>query len=316
MEVSMYPPGTFDEEPLIRPMTHSDLGIIRHIDRDAFERFRRQHNQPGRPLYLRTVENVTAAILRDHPGVVIEWPPDRVVGYCFTHVWGKFGWLGTLGIAPRNQGFGLGRAVIAAGLDALRQAGCTSLALETMPESGKNIALYTRLGLEARHLTLLCQGTGLPHPSPEYEIWHKGSELRDIAGCFSIGLDPTPSATWLIEEQAGETLLWREEGKPVAFAVLRSAPRRLETLHSSLTVEVAACLPEAAEHWPRYVEEMMAYAESERKTNLLFPINAAQTTLLRQTLDAGFRIVHTRARMITGDSPGGPDDLLMMTLAM
>jgi ribosomal protein S18 acetylase RimI-like enzyme len=312
----MFPPDTYDEEPLIRPMTHSDLGIIRHIDRDAFERFRRQHNQPGRPLYLRTVENVTTAILRDHPGVVIEWPPDRVVGYCFTHVWGKFGWLGTLGVTPRNQGFGLGRAVIVGGLDVLRQAGCTSFALETMPESGKNLALYTRLGLDARHLTVLCQGTPVSSSSPQYEIWRKGSELRDIAGCFFPDLDPTPAARWLIEEQAGDTLLWREDGKPVAFAILRGAARRLESPHSSLTVEAAACLPEAAAHWPRYVSEMQTHAEAQRKTNLLFPISTAQTALLRQTLDSGFRIVHTRVRMAIGDVPGGPDDLLMLTLAM
>jgi hypothetical protein len=185
-----------------------------------------------------------------------------------------------------------------------------------MPESGKNIALYTRLGLEARHLTLLCQGTGLPHPSPEYEIWHKGSELRDIAGCFSIGLDPTPSATWLIEEQAGQTLLWREDGKPVAFAVLRSAPRRLETLHSSLTVEAAACLPEAAQHWPRYLAEMQHYVRSRGKTGLIIPVNARQTSLLREMLNLGMQIVHTRVRMASGPPLGDPDAILMMTMAM
>lgn len=38
----------------------------------------------------------------------------------------------------------------AAGLELLRQAGCQTLALETMPESGKNIALYARLGLALR----------------------------------------------------------------------------------------------------------------------------------------------------------------------
>jgi predicted N-acetyltransferase YhbS len=128
-------------------MALADLEAVRYVDRDAFETYRRQQHQLNRPLQLRTVENLQAAIQRPYPGVVIESPPGRIVGYCFTHVWGSLGWLGTLGVTPHSQGFGLGRAVIAAGLDLLREAGCRIRALETMPESGKTLALYARLGL-------------------------------------------------------------------------------------------------------------------------------------------------------------------------
>jgi GNAT superfamily N-acetyltransferase len=302
---------------VIRPVTPGDLEMVRQIDRDAFDAYRREHNQP-RQLHLRTVGNVRAAIRREYPGVVIEWPPGRVVGYCFTHVWGSLGWLGTLGITPRSQGFGLGRAVIAAGLDILRSAGCQILALETMPESGKNLALYLRLGLEARQLTLLCQGTPeRTHKGTHFEIWNEGSQaLFDITSRLVPGLDPTPIARWLIEEQAGETLVWREAGEPAAFAVLRLTPRRLEALQTYLSVEVAACLPEAASHWPRYLSEMQTYAQSLGKIGIVLPINTRQTELLQSALSAGLQIVHTRVRMIAGGDLGAPDALLMLTLAM
>jgi predicted N-acetyltransferase YhbS len=118
-------------------MTPADLKAVCQVDRDAFEAYRRQQRQLTHPLRLRTPENMNAAIRRPHPGVVVESPPGRIAGYCFTHHWGTLGWLGTLGVTPPRQGLGLGRAVIAAGLDLLREIGCQTLALETMPESGK-----------------------------------------------------------------------------------------------------------------------------------------------------------------------------------
>ncbi len=299
-----------------RIITPADLKVIAQIDRDAFEEYRRQQRQLVRPLRLRTLENMNAAIRRPYPGVVVESPPGQVVGYCFTHVWGSLGWLGTLAVAPSHQGRGLGRAVIAAGLTLLRQAGCQTLALETMPESGKNIALYTRLGLEPRALTLLFQGAVHSAPETTFEVWQGGSTLRDIASRLMLGLDPTPAARWLEDEEAGRTLVWQRDGVPVAFAALRHRVRRPEGLQTHLTVEVAACLPEAASLWPQLLGEMQTYAERLHLMGLVLPVNARQMTLVRATLDAGLLIVHTRVRMIAGDELGSADDVLLLTLAM
>jgi GNAT superfamily N-acetyltransferase len=286
------------------------------IDRDSFETYRRQYHQLTQPLRLRTPENMNAAIRRPYPGMVIETPPGRIVGYCFTHVWGSLGWLGTLGVVPALQGFGYGRAITEAGIKLLREAGCQTLALETMPESGKNLAMYTRLGLEPRHLTLLCQGAPVPAKDTHFVYWTGSDDLRTIGGKLFPGLDPTPAARWLVDENAGETLIWYENEQPSAFAVLRGAPRRIDMLPTYLTIEVAGCLPEAAAHWPRYLGEMQAFALDEGKHGVVLPVNTEQLALLRQTLNAGFRIAHTRARMVAGPSIGAPDALLVVTLAM
>ncbi|MBN2303107.1 MAG: GNAT family N-acetyltransferase [Anaerolineae bacterium] len=304
----------------IRPITLADLDMVNQIDRQAFETYRRQQHQLLQPMYPRTTENLRAAIERPYPGVVIEWR-NRVVGYCFTHVWGALGWLGTLGIAPRSQGLGLGRAVIDGGLTMLRQAGCVTLALETMPESGKNLALYTRLGLDPRGMTLLCQGAPPPAAITTFTRWDNALEpeqsaLREIASCLMPGLDPSPAARWLIAEEAGETLIWWERDRPVAFAVLRSGPRRMDTAQGYLTIEAAGCLPTAAARWPRYLSEIQAYGEDLHKAGLVLPVNARQIGLLRAALDAGLRIVHTRVRMVQGAPLGDHDALLLLTLAM
>jgi len=303
--------------PVIRLMTPADLRIVSQIDRDAFETYRRQQRQLIQPLRLRTPENMNTAVRRPYPGVVIEAPPGHIVGYCFTHVWGSLGWLGTLGVTPSQQGAGYGRAVTAAGIDLLRQAGCTTLALETMPESGKNLALYIRLGLEPRCLTLLCQGAPSPAAETTYVRWMAGNDdLRAVAGGLTPGLDPTPAARWLVTEHAGDTLVWYEDGQPAAFAILRGAPRRIESIPTYLTIEAAACLPDAAQYWLRYLSEMQTFAIQQGKHGLVLPINTEQIGLLRRTLEAGFRVAHTRVRVMTGPPIGAPDALLMVTLAM
>ena len=301
----------------VRRMTLADLKEVCRIDRDAFQAYRRARRQLTRPLRLRTPANMQTALRRPYPGVVIEAPPKGpVVGYCFTHVWGKLGWLGTLGITPRRQGLGLGRAVIAGGLALLHQAGCSTLALETMPESGKNLALYLSLGLEARRLTLLFRGLPTPAAETHFRFWTGGAELRRIGARMLHGFDPTPAAQWLADEEAGQTLVWWQDGQPVAFAALRHAERRLETPQYDLTAEVAACLPEAAARWSRYLAEMGAYAQQMGKTGIVFPVNAAQQTLVGHMLAVDLRIVHTRVRMAAGAALGSADALLLMTLAM
>lgn len=301
---------------ITRLMTPADLKLVCQIDRDAFEAYHRQQHRLVQPLRLRTPENMNAALRRPYPGVVVEAPPGRIVGYCFTHVWGSLGWLGTLGVAPRSQGFGLGRAVIAGGLDLLRQAGCTRLALETMPESGKNLALYTRLGLDAQHLTFVLQGSGTIASRTAYELWDGEGALREIASQVVPGLDPTPAARWLDDEAGGESLVWREQDQPVAFALVRHAARRLEAMQNYLNVEVLACLPEAAPHWPRYLSELAAYAHRRQKAGLVLPVSAQQMPLLRALLDQGMQIAYSRVRMVQGAPIGDPGALLMLTLAM
>lgn len=300
---------------LIEP---ADRELVRQIDRDAFELARRERGELSGELSLRTAENMTAAFERPFPGVVLEAPRGRIAGYCFAHVWGALGWLGTVGVAPDRQGLGLGQALVAAGLKLLDQAGCTLHALETAPDSGRNLALYTRLGLEPRRLTFLCQGAPVPAREARWTIWSgEDDALREIGEALVPGMDPTPAARWLRHEEAGETLLWRDDdGRPVCFAALRHAPRRQRTIQAYLTVEAAACLPRAAHDWPRFLAEMQMYALQRGKAGVVLPVNAEQYPLLRALLDAGMRIVQTRVRMMRGPLLGGPDALLALTLAM
>ncbi|WP_119069057.1 GNAT family N-acetyltransferase [Aggregatilinea lenta] len=300
----------------IRPMSPHEADKLEQLDWDAFETYRQRHIREGRPLRHRTRANLDAALNRPHPGIVLEWPPGKLAGYCFTHAWGSLGWLGTLGVAPKSQGVGLGRAVTAAGIELLRGAGCTTIALETMPDSGKNLGLYTKLGLQGRELTVLCQGIPTPSTSVRFDLWRGGDILTLIADQVMPGLNPVPAAQWLLAEEAGQTLVWWEDGHPAAFASVRTGSRREGGYHLYLVVEAAACTPRAAEHWPRYLSEIQWFARSLRRSGVVLPVNMRQQALLRATLDAGLQIVQTRVRMASGGELGSADDILLMTLAM
>ena len=185
-----------------------------------------------------------------------------------------------------------------------------------MPESGKNLAIYTRLGLTPHMLTLLFRGALAPAPRGRFEFWDGGDELAQIAGRLVPGLDPTPAARWLVEEQAGDTLIWRDGGQPVAFAALRHAMRRQGAPPSFVTVEAAACLPAAAGQWPDMLADMQMYARSGGLGGLILPANARQLELTRGLLAAGLHIAFTRVRLVAGAELGTPDAILMFTLAM
>ena len=147
---------------------------------------------------------------------------------------------------------------------------------------------------------------------------------------FFLSIVGADAQSWHHPLYLGNGELWRQRipvtiynemerdaaGEPVCFAVLRHAPRRQGSLQAYLTVEAAACLPRVADEWPRFLAEMQAYAEGRGRAGLVLPVNADQTALLGSALDAGMRIVQTRVRMVRGGALGGPDDLLMLTLAM
>ena len=78
----------------------------------------------------------------------------RVVAFNIAHLSGREAWMGPLAVHPDHQGHGLGKIVVAAGIDMLRNSGATVIGLETMPRTMDNIGFYSSLGLNPGFLTL------------------------------------------------------------------------------------------------------------------------------------------------------------------
>ena len=67
---------------------------------------------------------------------------------------------GPLAVRPDRQGLGLGKAVVTAAVDWLRDVGVTTLGLETMPRTVENIGFYSIYPDPDTHVEVVTYGHG------------------------------------------------------------------------------------------------------------------------------------------------------------
>lgn len=88
----------------------------------------------------------------------VAWVRGRAAGaviarWCQPSGHARVGYVGSTGVRPQFAGRGLGRALVAAALDALADAGCAVVTLEVAPENARALGLYRSLGFtEVREL--------------------------------------------------------------------------------------------------------------------------------------------------------------------
>ena len=79
---------------------------------------------------------------------------NNLIGYAFSRLWGRVGWIGPVSIIPAHQGKKLGREVMRAAIKALQEAGAEVVGLETAPRNYRNLGFYGKLGFKPGKLTL------------------------------------------------------------------------------------------------------------------------------------------------------------------
>lgn len=97
---------------------------------------------------LRTAQNME--LLRESipQGCLVVRKEQKLIGYSFAKLLGSVGYIGPIGIHPEQQAKGYAKELLSACIVRLKEAGCRSIGLETMPESGKHIGLYQSAGFE------------------------------------------------------------------------------------------------------------------------------------------------------------------------
>lgn len=179
----------------------------------------------------------------------------RAAGLSLGGLRGDRGWITTFGIHPDFRRRGLGRVLLTAQLDRLREAGARSVRLEVLVENVEARGLYEGCGFQVRRGLSSLEGT-LPHAAPRAvdfdwslalnpPTWPEGRDCawqREPASClnfaweaswFSVGADyvlylPMPGGVRVLDlavgpgpdVQARLQVLWEElagrfPGKPV-----------------------------------------------------------------------------------------------------
>ncbi len=124
---------------VFRPILPSDYEIVRRLDNLSFKKGE----------CYRSVENVTNLAMANPDGCFLAINNCRPVGFIFCRTFGAIGYMGPLGVEPEEQNKGYGKQLVQKGLEYLTARKCQVIGLETMPEWGKNIGLYHKLGFRA-----------------------------------------------------------------------------------------------------------------------------------------------------------------------
>ncbi len=246
----------------IRQMVEDDLAAVAEVEAGVFTDWYRAYRRDPEPLPERTRAELRFASSRDPKGNFVAIARDgAMAGFIFSRTWGSVGWFGTFGVPTQLQGLGVGKALVARTVDHLRGK-ATTIGLETMPESGANLGLYTKAGFVAAYPTVVLE-LSLIHEAERLKalgsddplVW----DLEDVPtraamleGVRAIGHSHVPGLDYTSEVEAirehgfGETLLATDgDGRVDGFAVLRTAPFRGDDTSGRAYLHILAVAPEA-----------------------------------------------------------------------
>jgi GNAT superfamily N-acetyltransferase len=294
-------------------MTPADIDTVAQLDVLAFTAYARQTGHDG-DISPRTRQNLLACINLNPTGCFVA-EADQVVGYVFTRILGTTGWIGTFGVHPDCQGQGVGRSLLDAAVECLQRAGCTTIGLETMPDSPYNVGLYSRFGFLPVFPTVNL--TKETDPSAAASPHAKFSQLGDEEALSAVtrisqaacpGLDYAPEAGNAREHGWGETLLvgWPQ---PWAFAIVCTMPKPEGAVEPVAEVRALVVRPEARERLVQVLQTVEAFASGRGVGQVSLAVNSADGEALRRALDYGFRVYNVRLRMVLNGAytyPVGP----------
>ena len=230
----------------IVPMKKKHLPEVVEVLADAFTEWRINKRGKDAPKRLRREECILPYIQLEPEGCLVAIDKGKIVGAIFSHVWGKTGWIGTFGVLPEYQSKGVGKELMVKAINYLDKVrNVTKLALETMPDSVKNIALYSKLGFRpAFHTMSLTKELIFTKEHQKQlddlsknmnikmkfysQIENKSEALNRIQWLSSKienGLDFTCELEIIDNENFGETILLTKDDFIIAIATCRTASR-------------------------------------------------------------------------------------------
>lgn len=130
----------------LRPMTPDDLPQVEEIDGTAFtELLSRLRNQTiNLPSHER--EYFQFWMECDPGGALVLEEDGRLLGFNFCHAGPRMGWVGPIAVRLGEQGKGIGKRLMVAGLDYFDKVGTQTVGLDTFPENPVSVSLYLNTG--------------------------------------------------------------------------------------------------------------------------------------------------------------------------
>ena len=229
----------------------------------------------------------------------------ELVAFNMAHHSGVEGWMGPLAVRSDRQGLGIGRVIVQTAVDWLREAGVTTLGLETMPRTVENIGFYGRLGFVPRHLTvtMTCESRKR-HRRIQYECLGDMtaerklllvSQCRDRVDGVAAGYDFTREFDISVDLEVGDAIVVGKDGEVSGFALWHSAPLTLNRPSDEL--RVLKLFAESAEAFTNVILAIEQCAAKLRLPRIAIRCQTAYEEGYRILTDLGYRVRWTDLRM-------------------
>lgn len=296
-----------------QPAGLDDIGGLNQVFSDAFsERYRRDGMVGVRVPFLNPA--IWRYAIEDADGGALVWRDERddIVAFNIAHRSGVEGWMGPLAVRPDWQGVGLGKEIVRGGVDWLRAGRAATIGLETMPRTMDNIGFYSALGFVPGRLTitltleagLLGNGPSLLgrlSPSDKDEAIE---ECRALTNGLAPGFDVTREIILTDQLALGDTVLLRERGRLVGFALCHTAPLVEGRVREEMRVLKLAL--EREDDLKRLAEVLMDYSRRSGTRRVALRVQTEFLGAYQLLIDLGARVRWTDLRMTLADMPERP----------
>jgi GNAT superfamily N-acetyltransferase len=211
----------------------ADIPALNAVFSEAFtDRYRRDGLVGVRVPFLNPA--VWRFALADAQGGAMAWRDAHgaIVAFNIVHCSGVEGWMGPLAVHPDHQGQGVGKAVVGAGIEWLKQRGARVVGLETMPRTMDNVGFYSSLGFTPGRLTvtLTLDGQRGKQSARLFSALDPVQRQAALGKCAALlgelapGYDYSREISLTDSHGLGETLLIESGAQLRAFAICHGIP--------------------------------------------------------------------------------------------
>jgi len=228
---------------------------------------------------------------------------DSIAAFNMVHQSGVEGWMGPLAVHPDYQGQGIGKAIVTAGVDWLKQRGATVIGLETMPRTMDNVGFYSSLGFTPGHLTLTVtleaaragiQSTSLAALNPhERELALR--QCRQLLIELAPGYDYTREIVLTAQHELGDTIMMRNGSEVRSFAVCHSAP--LVEGRATDEMRVLKVVARTEADFDTLVTQLCAHGRMRSARRVALRVQGQYSHVYRRLMSRGARVRWTDLRM-------------------
>ena len=293
-----------------QPAALDDIGGLNQVFSDAFsERYRRDGMVGVRVPYLNPA--IWRYAIEDAGGGALVWRDERdeIVAFNIAHRSGVEGWMGPLAVRPDWQGVGLGKEIVQAGVEWLRNGKAATIGLETMPRTMDNIGFYSALGFVPGRLTitltldagLLGNGPSLLGRLPPSDKEDAIDQCRSLTNRLAPGFDFTREIVLTDQLALGDTVLLRDGGRLRGFALCHTAPLVEGRVREEMRVLKLAL--EREDDLPRLADVLMDYARRSGTRRVALRVQTEFLGAYQRLIDLGARVRWTDLRMTLADMP-------------